>query len=552
MGTILILILSALGFSQTAQAAVTVTSSAVGSSSVAPGGTQNVSVSLRSSNRIRNGIVQLNIHDASYKVIAKHDIIGQSFRAGQTRSFSKALTIPEGSATGTYYFSVNVFNSNWSSLAWLDKLRNFSVGAAPVPLDFTATSSNFSLGSVAPGQSQTVSVSIRATADVANLNVQINIHDGAYSVLAKKDIGAQTFTAGETKSYSFTFTVPADAASGARYLSVGIFDSTWKSVKWLDRVNSFTVATAIPTPSPSPAPAPAPAPTPTPLPSPAGLMPSGAPIPQGWSLKQSDRFGSGGNVTNAQQLFSKYVEGLWFQVEYAPTVEESSGRVLASGNAIPGEQQTFVHFEDSRVFNFKADRLTIQARGQSDGKILSGQIVSRYNSRSFCIEARLKMPTAKHSFPAFWQYANSGHYGKNDASEIDVETPISADGHYTRNVVTMFNHGNALSNIQIHDSRVRDYTFKDANFDIGQPHYYTTCYDDSGAGKMSRYIDGKLMYEATFKWNGKLGGTGYGVNASTIINFSVGSTIWQGIGLVPDPKSFADDMDVYSVDYYAP
>jgi hypothetical protein len=59
------------------------------------------------------------------------------------------------------------------------------------------------------------------------------------------------------------------------------------------------------------------------------------------------------------------------------------------------------------------------------------------------------------------------------------------------------------------------------------PHYYTTCYDDRGAGKVTRYIDGREIYAATWKWNEALGGTGHGPDAVAILNLAVGGR-WTG------------------------
>lgn len=243
---------------------------------------------------------------------------------------------------------------------------------------------------------------------------------------------------------------------------------------------------------------------------------------------------------NASQLASKYSEGLWYTTD-------SFGRVLTPNVVINGEQQTYVHFEDARVFAFKPDRLTIQARGQADGSILSGEIVSRYNSRSFCVEAKYKIPSSDKSWPAFWQYANNG---QTDGSEIDVEQPITQ--WQGVNHVTMLNHGPETTNVVIGDAGFTTpyMTYYDASFDASTaPHTYTTCYDDAGAGKLTRYVDGKTMYTATFKWNASMGGTGFGGNAHTLLNLAVGG-VWPGNH--PNPSTYSGDLDIYSVDYYAP
>jgi hypothetical protein len=80
------------------------------------------------------------------------------------------------------------------------------------------------------------------------------------------------------------------------------------------------------------------------------------------------------------------------------------------------------------------------------------------------------------------------------------------------------------------------------------PHTYTVCYNDSKSS-LERYIDGGLIYTATFKWDQSLGGTGHGPDAATIVNLAVGGS-WPGN--VSNPGSYKDDLDVYYLQYFGP
>ncbi len=266
-----------------------------------------------------------------------------------------------------------------------------------------------------------------------------------------------------------------------------------------------------------------------------GRTASGVPIPQGWSLKSWDRFGTSGNVTNAQQLHAKYYEAQYYN-------RDSSGLVTIPNTVINSEQETYSHFET--VIAWAADHLTIQARGQSNGSITSGELVSKYTARSFCTEAKYRIPSSMGSWPAFWFYgAASG-----DSSEIDVEQPITSSQGVSQ--VTMYNHP-GQSDVVIADSAftTQYMTWSKSSFDASTgPHTYTVCYDDSKSS-LARYIDAGLVYTATFQWDQSLGGTGHGPDASTIVNLAVGGS-WPGD--VSNPSSFNDDLDLYYLQYFAP
>jgi hypothetical protein len=286
----------------------------------------------------------------------------------------------------------------------------------------------------------------------------------------------------------------------------------------------------------APASADTPTSTQTPTPS-SNVTPSGVTIPSGWSLKRADIFGTSGNVGNYGALHSRYMEGQFYN-------RDGNGLVYLPNVVINGEQQTYDHFEN--VISFSSDHMTIQARGQSDGSITSGEMVSVYTSRNFCVEAKYTIPYVLHAWPAFWQYGASSD---NDSSELDFEQPISQ--YQGTHDVTMHNHPSEGTDLQVRNSGFStDYmNFNSSSFDasIGV-HSYTSCYDD-GASQISRYIDGNLIYTATYKWNASMGGTGRGADATTILNLAVGGG-WPGY--TSDPVHFAADMNIYSVNYYGP
>ena len=267
-----------------------------------------------------------------------------------------------------------------------------------------------------------------------------------------------------------------------------------------------------------------------------GQTMSGVSVPAGWTLKAWDQFGTGGNVTNLQQLHAKYYEAQYYN-------RDSNGLVTIPNTVINSEQETYSHFES--VIAWASDHLTIQARGQSDGSITSGEMVSKYAARSFCTEAKYRIPNVMGSWPAFWFYAAAA---SGDSSEIDVEQPITPSQGVSE--VSMYNHP-GQSNVVIADPAftTQYMTWSKSSFDgSSAPHTYTVCYDDAKSS-LARYIDGGLVYTATFKWNQSLGGTGHGPDAATTVNLAVGGS-WPGN--VSNPSSFKADFDVYWIQYFSP
>jgi hypothetical protein len=86
---------------------------------------------------------------------------------------------------------------------------------------------------------------------------------------------------------------------------------------------------------------------------------AGVPLPTGWTLQQSDKFGTDGNITNYDQLHAEYCEGQFYNVDRGGCL------VRLPNIVINNEQETYEHFETSIVFF--TDHLEIQGRGQPSG-----------------------------------------------------------------------------------------------------------------------------------------------------------------------------------------
>ena len=269
----------------------------------------------------------------------------------------------------------------------------------------------------------------------------------------------------------------------------------------------------------------------------AGLTLANVPLPAGFTRVISDRFGTGPgqNVTTHADVHAKYYEGQFYN-------RDEQGLVKLPNVVINGEQQTYVHFEDALVF--AADHVTIQARGQADGSITSGEMVSIHTARSFCVESKYRVPSADKAWPALWWY---GSVSGGDSSEIDIEQPNTPNQGV--HDVSMHNHPYEYDSIEaLSPHFTTDYmNFSDPSFDASTaPHVYTMCYDDAAA-TLEHWLDGVALFSASWKWNKSMGGTGHGPDATTIVNMAVGGN-WPGN--TADPVHFSADLDLYYLDYY--
>jgi hypothetical protein len=281
-----------------------------------------------------------------------------------------------------------------------------------------------------------------------------------------------------------------------------------------------------------------------------GTTTAGVPLPSGWSLGRADTFGTRGTVGTFAALHAKYYEAQYYNRAYG--FDNNSGNpqglvTIPNPAPINGEQGTYTHFENTIAFS--SDHLTIQARGQSNNTIATGELVSPpLPSRNFCVEARYQISNVLYGWPAFWFYGDSPSH---DSSEIDVEQPTPFNFSQGVNQVSLYNHPTAGSIAISNPAFTTQWMMYNSSlFNAStSPHYYTICYNDS-TSTISRYIDGGLIYTAAnWKWNSSLGGTGYGPNPSMILNLAVGGW-WPGD--TPTPSKFSSDLAVYSIEYYWP
>ena len=94
---------------------------------LAPGQTLTIhAIPVDTGGALTNGVVDVEVFDASYNRVAQQFYTQQNFASGQSRDY--AWTLPAPTNMGTYTVKVGVFSQDWSSLIhWNDKATTFTV-----------------------------------------------------------------------------------------------------------------------------------------------------------------------------------------------------------------------------------------------------------------------------------------------------------------------------------------------------------------------------------------------------------------------------------------
>jgi hypothetical protein len=105
---------------------------AVSPASVAPGGTATFTATVTDTGgALTNGIVDLEVYDPTGAKVAQQASTGESFAAGQTRTFTWAWTAPSTAAAGTFQLAVGMFGANWTPMySWTSAAASLTITAA--------------------------------------------------------------------------------------------------------------------------------------------------------------------------------------------------------------------------------------------------------------------------------------------------------------------------------------------------------------------------------------------------------------------------------------
>jgi hypothetical protein len=119
--------------------------------------------------------------------------------------------------------------------------------SATAHASFKVASASALPATVAPGQNVAIVTSVQSSAAAGNMLVDLEIYNSSGVKIGQTYYSGQSFTASQTRSYSWSFKVPASAAAGKYTLMVGVFTAGWTSdAYWNSAAASFTVATTPP------------------------------------------------------------------------------------------------------------------------------------------------------------------------------------------------------------------------------------------------------------------------------------------------------------------
>jgi hypothetical protein len=171
---------------------------------------------------LKNGIVQILVTDPTGNTAATQNFTGQNFATNQSRSYPLTLT---PALAGVYTIQIGVFSATWQQWNWNAAAGNITVNSG---LTFTS-SATATPSTVATGSTSNIQATVTDTgsAGLTNANVELQIFTQSGVAVATTYWSGQNFTAGQTQSYSYSWTPGSSVAPGTYSVAIGVFDSGW-------------------------------------------------------------------------------------------------------------------------------------------------------------------------------------------------------------------------------------------------------------------------------------------------------------------------------------
>ena len=290
---------------------VSVTSASAAPSTVAPGGTVNLSATIVTNAALADALVDFEVYDSTGAKVYQSYQSPASFAAATPQTFHAAWVVPSGQAAGPYTLKIGVFSSTWSTLyAWNDNAATFTVGAAsatntptntavpptstplpptvtktpvpltntpthtpvpptntptssatntPVPPTSTATVSPVtpvvtfdkvaeSAVSIRPGQTEHFTATLTINSSLSNELVDFEVYNAAGGKVWQTWRSPLSFNAYKPRTVTAAFRTASTLPAGTYTLKVGVFTSTWSSQAWNNSAAAFSVSSAALTP----------------------------------------------------------------------------------------------------------------------------------------------------------------------------------------------------------------------------------------------------------------------------------------------------------------
>ena len=191
-------------------------------------------------NTLSNGSVQVLALDPGGNTVALRSFTGQNFTAGQSRQYTLSFT---PAPSGTFSIAVGVLSATGQTWSWNSSAASIVVNSSLVfTSSATATPSN-----PAQGSSTNIALTVKetGTSSLADGNVELQVFDGGGNAVVTNVWSGQNFSAGQSHSYAYTWSVPSSQASGAYTAMIGVFDGGWDTdYYWNGDAATITVTSA--------------------------------------------------------------------------------------------------------------------------------------------------------------------------------------------------------------------------------------------------------------------------------------------------------------------
>jgi hypothetical protein len=221
------------------------------------GATTTITTSVTNTGTTASGIIiDMEIYDAAGVKVnqgtpsGQQYTPGQSFAAGETKTYQWFWTVPASQAPGAYTVKIGVFSDHWSQLyLWNNNAMTLNIQQGGAVVAFSAGSITASPVSFAPGGTTTITAQVTntGTAAASGINVLFELRDPLGNMFPgnQQAMGGQAFGAGETKTYSFAWPSSTSSAQGTYSAAVGVFNQSWATLyAWKTNAQAFTVGTA--------------------------------------------------------------------------------------------------------------------------------------------------------------------------------------------------------------------------------------------------------------------------------------------------------------------
>jgi hypothetical protein len=226
------------------------TASADAPSSVNPGAPATITTTITDTGgALSNGQVTIDVLNSGGGNAGTHTFAGQTFANSETKVLSWTWTAAQ--TPGTYSVRVTVAGNGGTPSYYSQTLASIAVASSGPSFAASEVASPRTIG---PGDTTTVNVSVTDTGGAMSLgDVTINTYDPSGAVFATSTQSAQTFAAGEVKTYSIPVATTSSAPLGTYTVRVAVAAAGGSPTYAVDddagtfdvATNQFTSATTV-------------------------------------------------------------------------------------------------------------------------------------------------------------------------------------------------------------------------------------------------------------------------------------------------------------------